>query len=78
MNRLLLLSLILALADLHAAKPQNGQAERLSPNVILFLVDDMGWMDSTPYGSKYYVTPNMERLARQSLRFTSAYAMPLC
>src|SRR5688572_16973597 len=48
------------------------------PNVILFLVDDMGWMDSTPYGSKYYDTPNMERLAKQGMRFTDAYATPLC
>ena len=28
-----------------------------SPNVVLFLVDDMGWMDSEPYGSKYYGNP---------------------
>ncbi|WP_299460432.1 sulfatase [uncultured Gimesia sp.] len=48
------------------------------PNVVLFLVDDMGWMDSSVYGSKYYETPNMERLAKQSMRFTNAYAVPLC
>jgi hypothetical protein len=48
------------------------------PNVVLFLVDDMGWMDSEPYGSKYYETPNMKRLERQSMRFTNAYATPLC
>ena len=48
------------------------------PNVILFLVDDMGWMDSSAYGSKYYRTPQMERLARQGMRFTDAYALPLC
>jgi len=48
------------------------------PNVVLFLVDDMGWMDSTPYGSQYYETPNMKRLERQSMRFTNAYATPLC
>ncbi len=48
------------------------------PNVVLFLVDDMGWMDSTPYGSQYYETPNMKRLAAQSMRFTDAYAVPLC
>ncbi|MBB01861.1 MAG: N-acetylgalactosamine 6-sulfate sulfatase [Planctomyces sp.] len=51
-------------------------AER--PNVILFLVDDMGWMDSSVYGSQYYETPNMERLATQSMLFTDAYALPLC
>lgn len=48
------------------------------PNIVLFLVDDMGWMDSTPYGSQYYETPNMQRLAQQSMRFTDAYALPLC
>ena len=47
-------------------------------NVVLFLVDDMGWMDSEPYGSQYYETPNMTRLAHQSMRFTDAYAVPLC
>ena len=48
------------------------------PNIVLFLVDDMGWMDSTPYGSQYYETPNMKQLERQSMRFTDAYAHPLC
>lgn len=48
------------------------------PNVVLFLVDDMGWMDTSAYGSEYYETPNMERLAKQSMRFTDAYAVPLC
>ncbi len=52
---------------------------RRRPNIIFFLVDDMGWMDSTVYGSRYYDTPNIERLARRSMRFTDAYAAsPLC
>ena len=53
-----------------------AQPER--PNVVLFLVDDMGWMDSSAYGSEYYETPNMERLAGMAMRFTDAYAVPLC
>lgn len=53
-----------------------GAADK--PNIFLFLVDDMGWMDSEPYGSQYYETPNMTRLAKQAMRFTNAYAMPLC
>src|SRR5688572_15513928 len=48
------------------------------PNVIVFLVDDMGWMDCGVYGSKYYETPNMDRFAQRALRFTDAYATPLC
>jgi len=48
------------------------------PNVVLFLVDDMGWMDSGVYGSQYYETPNMDRFAERGMRFTRAYANPLC
>ncbi|MCA9177050.1 MAG: sulfatase [Planctomycetales bacterium] len=57
---------------------QSGWSQQRPPNVVLFLVDDMGWMDSTPYGSQYYETPSMERLAAQAMRFTNAYAVPLC
>jgi arylsulfatase A-like enzyme len=48
------------------------------PNVVLFLVDDMGWMDCGVYGSKFYETPHMDHFAKQAMRFTDAYAMPLC
>ena len=55
------------------------------PNIILFLVDDMGWQDtSVPFWTeetefnKRYQTPNMERLASESMKFTQAYATPVC
>jgi arylsulfatase A-like enzyme len=49
------------------------------PNIIFFLVDDMGWMDCTVNGSQYYETPNIERLAKRGIVFTNAYAAnPLC
>ena len=55
------------------------------PNIILFLVDDMGWQDtSVPFWdtitnfNKRYHTPNMERLAREGMKFTNAYATPVC
>ncbi|WP_395743706.1 sulfatase [Prosthecobacter sp.] len=48
------------------------------PNVVLFLTDDMGWMDSGVYGSKYYETPNIDKFATRAMRFTNAYAQPLC
>ncbi|MBN2451536.1 MAG: sulfatase [Lentisphaeria bacterium] len=53
-------------------------AAQQRPNVVLFLVDDMGWMDCGVYGSRYYETPHMDRLATQAMRFTDAYALPLC
>ena len=60
-----------------AASPATARGSR--PNIVFFLMDDMGWMDTTVFGSRYYDTPNMERLARRSMTFTAAYsASPLC
>ncbi|RPJ58865.1 MAG: DUF4976 domain-containing protein [Acidobacteria bacterium] len=48
-------------------------------NVVLILVDDMGWRDLSCYGSEFYQTPNIDRLAAQGARFTDAYAgAPVC
>jgi arylsulfatase A-like enzyme len=55
------------------------------PNIIVFLVDDMGWQDcsvnfwnqSTSL-NKIYHTPNMERLAKEGMKFTNAYSAPVC
>lgn len=44
------------------------------PNIVFILVDDFGWMDTSVYGSKYYETPNIDKLASQGMLFTDAYA----
>ncbi|MBI5393832.1 MAG: sulfatase [Verrucomicrobia bacterium] len=75
-RNLLLACLAMACACFHPASAANAPAKR--PNVIVFLVDDMGWMDCGAYGSKYYETPNMDRFAARAMRFTDAYAQPLC
>lgn len=50
-----------------------------TPNVVMFVVDDMGWVDCGAYGSQYYETPNIDRLAGRGMLFTDAYsANPLC
>src|SRR5829696_9131192 len=41
------------------------------PNIIFILADDLGWTDLACYGSKYYETPNIDRLASQGMRFTN-------
>ena len=43
-------------------------------NVILFLIDDLGWKDLGCYGSTFYQTPNIDKLASQGVRFTNGYA----
>ncbi len=49
------------------------------PNVVFILMDDLGWSDTTCYGSSFYETPNIDRLAAQGVRFTNAYAAcPVC
>ncbi|MFC1734538.1 sulfatase [Candidatus Hydrogenedentota bacterium] len=44
------------------------------PNIVLILIDDLGWSDVGYNGNKYYETPNIDRLAGQGMRFTNAYA----
>ncbi len=44
------------------------------PNIILILVDDLGWTDLSCQGSTFYETPNIDRLAKEGMRFTHGYA----
>ncbi|MEY3118700.1 MAG: Arylsulfatase, partial [Bacteroidota bacterium] len=62
----------------------NAQNQK-RPNIILFLIDDMGWMDSSvPFGdsagllNKQFKTPNLALLAKQGVKFTNAYANSVC
>ena len=68
MKGLLTLALSLSLAPLSLAAPAPDL------NVVFFLVDDLGWTDLGCYGSDYYETPHIDRLASQGMRFTDAYA----
>ncbi|MBI2947914.1 MAG: sulfatase [Verrucomicrobia bacterium] len=49
-------------------------AEGRLPNVVLIVVDDLGWADLGCYGSTFHETPNIDRLAREGVRFTQAYS----
>jgi len=44
------------------------------PNIIVMLIDDMGWTDLGCYGSNYYETPHIDQLAKDGMRFTQAYS----
>lgn len=77
MNKSLLLSII----GLGLVSATNAQQVNQRPNIILFMVDDMGWQDtSLPFWTRtttyneVYETPNMERLAKRGMMFTQAYA----
>lgn len=45
-----------------------------TPNIVLILIDDLGWKDLGYMGSEYYETPNIDKLANQGMIFTQAYA----
>ena len=83
--------LVVAMAALMWSEPSPVLAVDQQPNVILFLVDDMGLMDtSVPFLTDadgkpkryplndFYRTPAMERLASRGIRFSTFYAMSVC
>ena len=43
------------------------------PNVVVILIDDLGWIDTGVYGSMFYETPHIDRLAAEGMRFTQFY-----
>lgn len=57
-----------------AAASVGRTAPAQRPNIVLILVDDLGWADVGCYGSAYYETPSIDRLAREGMRFTNGYA----
>ncbi len=48
------------------------------PNIVLIMADDLGGRDLPVYGNRFNETPNIDKLASQGVRFTSAYAAPVC
>jgi arylsulfatase A-like enzyme len=48
------------------------------PNIVFILADDLGWTDTTPYGTRYYETPNIQKLADQGVRFTNHHHCQNC
>ena len=48
--------------------------EAAKPNIVFILADDLGWTDLGCFGSRYYETPNIDRLAGQGMKFTNAYS----
>lgn len=51
-----------------------SEQDKSLPNIVIFLVDDLGWSDIGCYGSSFYETPNIDALAKEGVRFTDAYA----
>ena len=62
-----------------AVQASLAQSKMKSPNVIVILADDLGWMDLSCYGSRFYETPNLDALAAMGVKFTNNYSSsPVC
>jgi arylsulfatase A-like enzyme len=75
-----LAGIVTGLAFLTAAcSAQANDQQKPKPNFVFLLIDDMGWRDLGCYGSTYYETPHIDRLAAEGMRFTNGYAAcPVC
>jgi len=63
---------------LDSSFPKEGK-DKVKPNFLFILADDMGWSQLGCYGSSFYETPSIDRLASEGMRFTDAYAAcPVC
>ena len=62
----------LAMLGTGIGRAENDQENK--PNIIMLLVDDLGWKDVGFNGSRFYETPNIDRLASKSMIFNNAYA----
>ena len=63
-----------------ASFPGGGvlSAASAKPNVVVIFIDDMGYGDIGPFGSKLNRTPNLDRMAAEGMKLTSFYAAPVC
>ena len=66
-----------SIADSTPSWPEEKRAPEGSPNIILMLLDDMGYSDIAPFGSEID-TPNLDRLAAAGLRLTNYHTTPVC
>jgi arylsulfatase A-like enzyme len=64
---------LMALAALFVIAPKLSAAEAQRPNIVFILADDLGYTDLACYGSKYYETPHLDRMAAEGVRFTDGY-----
>jgi arylsulfatase A-like enzyme len=75
MRHFLIIVALALLASTPLSAFANSHQKPARPNIVFFLVDDLGWADVACYGSTFHETPNIDRLASQGVRFTNAYSV---
>ena len=75
----LLVSLVSLVSMIYGSIACAGDTDSSRPNFVLIYADDLGYADLSCYGNEYHETPNIDRLMKEGIRFTQAYAdAPLC
>lgn len=81
LNKNKLLPLLFCCISIFANAQKQTTKNTLSqkPNIVFILIDDMGWKDVGFNGSTFYETPNIDKLSKEGMKFTNAYAAcPVC
>lgn len=79
LRHLVLLLAFMAATILGHARSVTAAAPEKQTNFVFFLVDDLGWADISCFGSKFYETPNIDKLRASGMKFTNGYAAcPVC
>lgn len=73
-NIRLLISLLASFSMLGSTNAEQPSPEPSPPNIVMLLADDLGWTGLKCFGSDFYETPNLDRLAEQGMKFTDAYS----
>lgn len=68
--------ILLIFAGIYSCSP--GKETSIKPNIVLIMADDMGYECLGCNGNIEYETPNLDRLADESIRFELCYSQPLC
>ena len=71
------LGVLFAVSSVSGCSSENNEKDTMQiekPNIVFIMVDDLGWKDVGSMGSNYYETPNIDKLSRQGMVFTNAYA----
>jgi arylsulfatase A-like enzyme len=69
-----ILAALLGLLPVTSPAAESSPQPNKKPNIVFILADDAGIGDFSPYGCKYGVTPNIDRLAAEGMKFTRAYS----
>lgn len=69
---------LVALCSLAFAGTLSSSAEGAKPNFVVIFIDDMGYGDIGPFGSKLNSTPHLDQMCAEGMKLTSFYAAPVC